>query len=60
MVPLHRVLYFLSFSETFNAVQAEIRGKIPDPILEISYLQLQGLLSMLAEHFELQKSSGRW
>lgn len=55
-----RVLYFLPFYETFNAVQAEIRGKIPDPILEISSLQLQGLLSMLAEHFELQKSSGRW
>lgn len=60
MVPLHGVLYFLPFYETFNAVQAEIWGKIPDPILEISYLQLQGLLPLLAEHFELQKSSGRW
>jgi len=55
MVPLCGVLYFLPFCETFNAAQAEIRGKIPDHVLEILSLQLQGLLPTLAEHFELQK-----
>lgn len=34
MVPLCGVLYFLMFYETFNAMQAEIWGKIQDQVLE--------------------------
>lgn len=36
-------------------MQAEIWGKIQDHILEVFCWQVQGLLPMLAEHFELPK-----